>query len=219
MKKQLLFIALLVTSFIKAQSIEFTSDVTTAEIGNTIKVDFKYTVAADGYIFCGINLLNDWTYVSYVGGGELSPAPAGTDVAGSITFTIPEGTTPSSSLTGALNYKINIELKTSTFDWLAGAYPATPINLTAAALSVDDISKNLQNLSIFPNPTRDVIQLKGIENNTISQVSIVNVLGKKVYASSKISNSKIDVSQLNSGIYILIVTSENNQKRMKFIKN
>ncbi|NCP91300.1 MAG: T9SS type A sorting domain-containing protein, partial [Flavobacteriales bacterium] len=197
----------------------FTSDVTTAQIGNTIKVDFKYTVASEGYIFCGINQLNDWTYVSYVGGGELNPAVAGSDVAGSITFTIPEGTAPSASLTGQLNYKINIELKTSTFDWLAGAYPATPINLTTAALSVDDISKNLQNVSIFPNPTNDVIQLKGIENNTISQVSIVNILGKKVYASSKISNSKIDVSQLNSGIYILTLTSENNQKRMKFIKN
>lgn len=219
MKKQLLFIALLVTSFIKAQSIEFTSDISTAQIGNTIKVDFKYTVDTVGYIYCGINLLDDWTWVSFLAGAELNPAVAGTDVAGSVTIAIPEGTTPSSSLTGSLNYKINIELKSSTFDWLAGAYPATPINLTAASLSVDDISKNLQNVSIFPNPTRDVIQLKGIENSTISQFSIVNVLGKKVYASSKISNSKIDVSQLNSGIYILTVTSENSQKRMKFIKN
>ncbi len=217
MKKQLLFIALFVTSFANAQSIEFTSDISTAEIGNTIKVDFKYTVASDGYIFCGINLLNDWTYVSYVGGGEFSPAPAGTNVTGSITFAIPQGTTPSSSLTGQLNYKINIELKTSTFDWLAGAYPATPISLTAAALSTNDFEKDL--ISVFPSPANDILQLKGIENSAFSDVSIVNILGKKVYASSKISNSKIDVSQLNSGIYILTLTSENTQKRMKFIKN
>ena len=217
MKKQLLFIALLVTSFINAQSIEFTSDISTAEIGKTIKVDFKYTVAADGYIFCGINLLNDWTWVSYVGGGDLSPAPAGTDVAGSITFTIPEGTTPSSSLTGQLNYKINIELKTSTFDWLAGAYPATPINLTAASLSTNNFEKDL--ISVFPNPANDLLQLRGIENTKISQVSISNVLGKKVFATSNLKNNSIDISNLNAGIYILSISSENSQKRMKFIKN
>ncbi|WP_445748917.1 T9SS type A sorting domain-containing protein [Polaribacter sp.] len=217
MKKQLLFIALLVTSFINAQSIEFTSDISTAEIGKTIKVDFKYTVAADGYIFCGINLLNDWTWVSYVGGGDLSPAPAGTDVAGSITFTIPEGTTPSSSLTGQLNYKINIELKTSTFDWLAGAYPATPINLTAASLSTNNFEKDL--ISVFPNPANDLLQLRGIENTKISQVTISNVLGKKVLATSNLKNNSIDISNLNAGIYILSISSENSQKRMKFIKN
>jgi hypothetical protein len=200
-----------------AQSIEFTSDVTTAEIGKTIKVDFKYTIPTNGYIFCGINLLNDWTYVSYVGGGELSPATAGTDVTGSITFTIPEGTTPSSSLTGQLNYKINIELKTSTFDWLAGAYPATPINLTAASLSTTNFEKDL--ISVFPNPANDKIQLKGIENNQISQVSIVNVLGKKVFATSNLKNNSIDISNLNAGIYILSISSENSQKRIKFIKN
>jgi hypothetical protein len=217
MKKQLLFIALLITSFINAQSIEFTSDISTAEIGKTIKVDFKYTVAADGYIFCGINLLNDWTYVSYVGGGELSPAPAGTDVTGSITFTIPEGTTPSSSLTGALNYKINIELKTSTFDWLAGAYPATPINLTAASLSTNDFEKDL--ISVFPNPANDILQLKGMENTKISQVSISNVLGKKVLSTSEIKNNSIDISNLNPGIYMISISSENSEKRIKFIKN
>ena len=58
MKTKLLFIALFISSFLSAQSIEFTSaELTTAEIGSTVKVDYKYTIATDGYIYCAINLL------------------------------------------------------------------------------------------------------------------------------------------------------------------
>ncbi|PQJ79107.1 T9SS type A sorting domain-containing protein [Polaribacter porphyrae] len=218
MKTKLLFIAFCISTFINAQSIEFTSaELTTAEVGSTIKVDYKYTIAADGYIYCAINLLDDWTWTAEVVGVELANAVAGTDVTGSFDLTIPDGTSPSTDLTGNLNYKINIELKQTPDQstWLAGQYPATQINMTASTASINDTFLN--DLKFYPNPAKDFIQLKGIDNVDILKFKITNVLGKEILTST-LNDNKIDVSSLNSGIYILTVQLDNSSKNIKFIK-
>jgi hypothetical protein len=221
MKKKLLFIALCVTTFLNAQSIEFTSaELTTAEVGSTITIDYKYSVAADGYIYCGISLQDDWTWTSEVANGELITAVAGTDITGSFNLTIPAETTLTANLTGNFNYKINIELKQTSDQstWLAGAYPSTWIDFVAAGtLSTNDVQTKLNDLALYPNPTKNTLQIKGINSLEISKVKIVNILGKEVY-SSLFKKSTIDVSSLNSGIYIVIIESDNKIKRMKFIK-
>jgi hypothetical protein len=153
MKKQLLFLLLCASITFNgwAQSVTITSVLTTpVAVGTVLKVDYKYTVAANSYIFCGINLLNDWTYVSFVAGQGLDLAEAGTDVTGSFNITIPSGTTPTANLTGLQNYKISIEMKSlPSFTWIAGDYPATQLNFTAAtavtpAVSVTSIPASTQ---------------------------------------------------------------------------
>jgi Secretion system C-terminal sorting domain len=144
MKKQLLFLLLCASISFNAwaQSVTITSVISNPiAVGTVLKVDYKYTVAADSYIFCGINLLNDWTYVSYVAGQGLDLAVAGTDVTGSFNITIPSGTTPTANLTGLQNYKIAIELKSlPSYTWIAGDYPATQLNFTAATAVTPSIS-------------------------------------------------------------------------------
>lgn len=219
MKTKLLFIALFISNFLSAQSIEFTSaELTTAEVGSTITVDYKYTIAADGYIYCAINLLDDWTWTAEVVGAELANAVAGTDVTGSFNLTIPDSTTPTTDLTGNLNYKINIELKQTPEQstWLAGQYPATQINLKASTASVNDVSF-LNEVKIFPNPVENNIQLKGLDNIDSAIIKISNILGKDVIQ-TKLDSNKIDVSNLKSGIYILSIQSRDKSKNIKFIK-
>jgi hypothetical protein len=221
MKTKLLFITFFVTTFLSAQSIEFTSaELTTAEVGSTITVDYKYTVAADGYIYCGISLQDDWTWTSEVANGELTTAVAGTDITGSFNLTIPAETTLTANLTGDFNYKINIELKQTPDQstWLAGAYPSTWLDFVATGtLSTNDVQPKLNNITVYPNPTRNTLQIKGVNFLDISKVKIVNILGKEVY-SSHLKNSNIDVSNLNAGIYIVTVESDEKLKRIKFIK-
>ena len=220
MKTKLLFIALLMSTFINAQSIEFTSaELSTAEIGNTITIDYKYTIAADGYIYCGINLLDEWTWTAEVVGIELANAVAGTDVTGSFDLTIPEGTAASVDLTGNLNYKINIELKQTPDQntWLAGQYPAVQINLTTATASVNEVNLFLDAVSIFPNPAKNSIRLKNSSDLNVSRIKITNMIGKEVFT-SKFTKPEIEISNLNSGIYILTIQSENKSKNIKFIK-
>lgn len=144
MKKQLLFLLLCASISFNgmAQSVTITSVISNPiAVGTVLKVDYKYTVAADSYIFCGINLLNDWTYVSFVAGQGLDLAVAGTDVTGSFNITIPSGTTPTADLVAPQNYKISIEMKSlPSYTWIAGDYPATQLNFTAAAAATPSIS-------------------------------------------------------------------------------
>lgn len=219
MKKKLLFIALCVTTFLNAQSIEFTSaELTTAEVGSTITVDYKYTVAADGYIYCGISLQDDWSWTAEIASAELVNAVAGTDVTGSFNLIIPAETELTSNLTGNFNYKIYLELKQNPSNWLSGAYPSTWIDLVAAGtLSTNDVQTKLNNITVYPNPTKNTLQIKGINSLDISTIKIVNILGKEVY-SSHLKNSNIDVSNLTAGIYVITIKSDTKFKRMKFIK-
>lgn len=219
MKKLLLtlLIAFATTVYAQDPSIEFTSTLTEAQIGTTVTIDYKYTVASDGNIYCAINLYDEWTWQSNVVDGSLSPAPAGTDVTGSFQFTIPEGTTETSNLTGNLNYKLVIELSDADWDWLAGDYPATEINLTNEPLSSNQFDK-VQALTVYPNPATNHIQIIGLDNAKSAAYQIYNSLGQQVAKSSTLSGDKIDLSYLNAGIYMISVLSENKAQTLKFIK-
>ena len=136
MKKQILFVLLYTTiSFSvwgQKPSISFTKAMpVVTEAGTTLKVNYKYTTTSDKNIYCGINLQDDWTWVSFIGGdGKI--VTAGTDVEGSLDILIPKGTKPTADLKGRLNYKINIEMKSlHAFTWIAGDYPATSLNIVA----------------------------------------------------------------------------------------
>lgn len=218
MKKKLLLITLFITTLFNAQSIEFTSqELTTAEIGSTITINYKYTIAQEGNVYCAINLYNDWTWAQTIVDGSLSPAPAGTDMTGTFSFTIPEGTTPTVDLTNPFNYKIVIELSDSSWNWLAGAYPATQINLTATTASLNDFS--LEGFTIYPNPVKEKITIKGLESYENVTISIHNILGKQVKSIPNLITNSINVEELNSGVYLIRIKNKLSSKTVKFIKN
>jgi len=80
-------------------------------------------------------------------------------------------------------------------------------------LSIED---NLFNsLSIYPNPTKDILNFKGNYSETLN-VSVYDVLGKNILNKSVDINSTLDVSKLKSGLYILKFEDFNNT--FKFIK-
>jgi hypothetical protein len=81
--------------------------------------------------------------------------------------------------------------------------------------SVD--TNNLLNVSVSPSPARNDLKISALD--IIKEVTIYNVLGKKVKraAINKIEGV-IDVSTLNTGIYILKYTVNNTVGTMKFIK-
>ena len=116
-------------------SIKITSTLTSAEIGTVVTINYEYTLAAAGNIYCAINKYGDAndTWLAKVVDGNLAPAPAGTNVTGSFNFTIPFNTTPTAELTGTQNYRLVITLSDASWNWLAGAYPATQINIIPTA--------------------------------------------------------------------------------------
>lgn len=79
--------------------------------------------------------------------------------------------------------------------------------------------KDLQNLAItvYPNPTSNTLSFSdtSLEN---SAVTLLDVNGKTI-AKKVITNAKVDVSALPSGVYFVQLTSEAKTSNIKFIKN
>ncbi|MCD1117034.1 T9SS type A sorting domain-containing protein [Chryseobacterium turcicum] len=89
------------------------------------------------------------------------------------------------------------------------------INNEGGVLSTKDDVKMIKNrLSIYPNPTSDVLNIK--TDSKINSVSVVDITGKKVNV--KLENDKIDVRNLPAGIYLVNIETKDGISTEKFIK-
>jgi hypothetical protein len=78
----------------------------------------------------------------------------------------------------------------------------------------------LNQLEIFPNPsTNGVFEIKGIANEHINQIIVVDVLGKMVFSELNFLSSTIDLSLLKSGIYYLQINTAESTILKKIIIN
>ena len=70
-------------------------------------------------------------------------------------------------------------------------------------------------LVLFPNPTRNFLFIKGIDE--IAQITIFNVEGKKVIDCS-VNFNKVDISQLGTGLYAVVIKTKTNSFIRKVCK-
>jgi serine protease AprX len=88
-----------------------------------------------------------------------------------------------------------------------------------AVLNVDK-QNFINTTTIYPNPVSASFTLKMNRNDLNGvHVKIYNLLGKKVFEQGNLKSSVLNVSVLNSGIYILKITSGKSQKTIKLVKN
>lgn len=74
----------------------------------------------------------------------------------------------------------------------------------------------IKKTSIFPNPSSHKITFASTE--LIKSYVIYDAMGKVVVKNSN-SNNQVDISKLKSGMYFLILQSENGSKEaLKFVK-
>lgn len=92
-------------------------------------------------------------------------------------------------------------------------------NITAATtLGVDDI-QNETTFEISPNPAKNNLNIRLDSAMTSANVSIYDVLGKKVYERSLSSvNTSIDVSKWNAGVYLVRISTDNQTLTKRFVK-
>lgn len=80
-----------------------------------------------------------------------------------------------------------------------------------APLSIQD--DKLNSFSVYPNPTSGILNIKGLTQNT--DVAIYSIAGQLILKDKiNLTDSKINVSELSSGIYFLNI----NKNTIKFIK-
>ena len=90
--------------------------------------------------------------------------------------------------------------------------PFTSVN--CALLSNED--NFLSNFVIYQNPVSKTIKISGSNLNS-AQIRIFDSLGKTVHQQNKNLNQEINISHLNSGLYILKIDVQGKTKTQKLV--
>jgi hypothetical protein len=88
-------------------------------------------------------------------------------------------------------------------------------------LGVEEVSSpNTNVIKLYPNPVNDILSIS-TSHVSISNVEVVDINGRivKSVSSNNSFDSKINVSDLSAGVYIINIYSENNKTTKKFVKN
>ena len=81
---------------------------------------------------------------------------------------------------------------------------------------INQLDNDNLNVSIFPNPAKNNIQLKNIDTKQSYSITIYSVFGKNVLTQNNIQS--IDISHLENGLYYLIVKQGERSFTSKIIK-
>ena len=73
-------------------------------------------------------------------------------------------------------------------------------------------------LSIYPNPAESYVNVELSSDVQDFDVSIIDLMGKEVYSSTKMNTTRIDISSLEVGNYVVIVVADGKKQLGKFIK-
>lgn len=77
---------------------------------------------------------------------------------------------------------------------------------------------NKQGIVAYPNPVAKYLELSNIPAEKLDSVIIYNMAGQAVLTNPDITNSRIDVTALPTGLYILHLSTQTKTTRIKFIK-
>ncbi|MCB0448373.1 MAG: T9SS type A sorting domain-containing protein [Gelidibacter sp.] len=88
------------------------------------------------------------------------------------------------------------------------------------ALGVPEVSLASPTVTVYPNPVKHILNLSVSNNLDVSKVDIMDINGRlvKTIALNNISNKQIDVSELNAGMYLLNIYSNEGKITKKIIK-
>ncbi|MEN8885676.1 MAG: ASPIC/UnbV domain-containing protein, partial [Winogradskyella sp.] len=84
-----------------------------------------------------------------------------------------------------------------------------------AFLNVEDVT--LSDMVIYPNPVEDILTIETSADLTNRVATIFDINGRKVHSQNLVSNN-LRVSNLESGIYFLMLESNGKSMKRKFIK-
>jgi sugar lactone lactonase YvrE len=86
------------------------------------------------------------------------------------------------------------------------------------ALGIEQIKESNNQLLVYPNPASTVLNVTFIRNTESSNtIKLVNLIGQIVYSNVIDKNEAIDISGFAKGIYMLVLTDDNNTVTKKVI--
>lgn len=91
------------------------------------------------------------------------------------------------------------------------------VNPTYDACDIDEIDENIiqNNISIYPNPAKDIVNILNNNNLNITKVEIIDLVGRVVLNTEKYQN--INISELPDGQYFVKIIGETTIVKKLFI--
>jgi len=74
-------------------------------------------------------------------------------------------------------------------------------NLAGNNVDTENIDEKQTEISLFPNPTSGIVQFQS--ERSIEQIKVINTAGQDLFTVFNIANNQIDLSELDSGVYLL----------------
>jgi uncharacterized membrane protein len=110
---------------------------------------------------------------------------------------------------------------TSTYYILVEGSGSTDSGEFTLEITCEDLlstqENNLSQVSIYPNPVSDILNIHSKMN--INKLEVYNVSGQKILTKQNVQgNQQINTSALQSGVYFILLISENDSKTIKLIK-
>ena len=104
-------------------------------------------------------------------------------------------------------------------DALAGINETTTImeSFLSSPLSISNNQVTSTDIKLIPNPVEDVVNISINQNNPIRYATITDISGRRILTINE-SFASISVSNLQAGIYIANITTDNGVYTKKFLK-
>ncbi|QXP79211.1 MULTISPECIES: S8/S53 family peptidase [Winogradskyella] len=97
-------------------------------------------------------------------------------------------------------------------------------NMQAAMLEIDNTlsvdSENVSSFIMYPNPSKEILNINLNQFNNSATISIHNLIGKQVLSIELIQrNISIPIANLSKGLYLVTIKTENSKTTKKLIIN
>jgi len=126
-------------------------------------------------------------------------------------------------------------LQTVTFNptsdgiYFFGFHNTSPMTTAINYLFVDtlDITEVLSTKSfsssdivVSPNPTKDIVNIKGLNDNNLKSIDVTDLNGRTVAHSTyeNVTDAQISLASLNTGVYMIKITTDKGVSTQKLIK-
>lgn len=96
-------------------------------------------------------------------------------------------------------------------------YRDTLITISNLTTGIKQYQSTTSSFILYPNPARDILKIKSTSKEPIKSIAIYNLMGQKELEEKNIKD-KLDISQLQSGSYLMYIKTESELHYNKFIK-
>lgn len=130
-----------------------------------------------------------------------------------------EGIRPKGRNSSSSNGKMIVEMNNIVFEAADGLQYSLPSSSLEFDIK-DTADLDPESINVYPNPAYNNIQVATDNGSVLSDVEIISITGESIATYNKIDqkSTTLDISNLDAGMYIMKVTSDQGSKSIKLIK-